>query len=316
MDDKLHERAVRGTPLFPLQLYRTESKNNGIFIPCHWHREIELIFVLRGRLRLSVNGQSFSGESGDIFWIGSESLHQISAESFTQYDALVFPMEFLKFEEYDYIQHYYLNPICRGEKHFPIRIPRECPHYKQAWEEFLTISRLDRERGPAYQFLLKTSLLKLISLLAADGLLQSNHKPDDRLSAYRLENLKSILSFISSRYSGRLNLAAAAKTFGFSPKYFSRYFKKNFKCSFVEYLTGFRIERAVDLLMNTSLPVSEIALTVGFDNLSYFIKRFKSAHGCTPLQFRRLGILPASYHQLYPTPEKSVCLPIRKAPRG
>lgn len=304
MDEKLREQTVRGIPLYPLQLYRMESRDNGIFISCHWHREIELIFVLRGRLQLSVNEQSFSGTSGDIFWISQESLHQMSTGSCAQYGALVFPMEFLRFEEFDYVQFHYLNPICRQEKHFPTRIPRGCPHYEQIWSELMTIDTLDRERGPAYQLLLKASLLKLISLLVADGLLLSDGCGDDSLSEGRLESLKSVLSFIGSHSSEGLSLTDTAKAFGLSPKYFSRYFKKNFNCTFVDYLTGFRLERAVDLLMSTNLSVSEIALSVGFDNLSYFIKRFKAARGCTPLQFRKLGNLPVNYHLLYPTEAK------------
>jgi AraC-like DNA-binding protein len=300
MDDRLREQKNRGTPLYPLQLYRMESSRTGVFIPFHWHPEIELIFIQRGTLQLTVNEQSFSGAVGDIFWIGQESLHQMGSGGSVQYGALVFPMEFLKFEEFDYVQHHYLNPICRKEKHFPTKIPRGCPHYEQVWAELMEIDSLDRERGAAYQFLLKASLLKLISMLTADGLLQSADGRNDSLSESRLEGLKAILSFIGSRYGEKLSLADTAEAFGLSPKYFSRYFKKNFKCSFVDYLTGFRLERAVDLLMSTDLSVSEIALAVGFDNLSYFIKRFRDMHGCTPLQFRKLGGLPANYHQLYP----------------
>lgn len=302
MDDRLHEQVTRGTPLYPLQLYRTESRGSAAFIPFHWHSETELIFVLRGTLQLSVNERSFSGTAGDVFWIGQEDLHRmITGEGFTQYGALVFPMEFLNFGELDYVQHHYLNPLCRKEKQFPVRIPRECPHYKQVWSELTAIDSLDRERGPAYQLLLKSSLLKLIGFLAADGLLQPADGRGDDFSETRLENLKSVLAFIGGRCCERLTLAGVAGAFGLSPKYFSRYFKKNFKCSFVEYLTGFRLERAAGLLLSTGLPVSEIAPAVGFDNLSYFIKRFKEARGCTPLQFRKLGGPPADYHPLAPS---------------
>ena len=301
MDNTLQEQKPRGTPLFPLQLYRTENSGGDVFIPYHWHSETELIFVLEGSVNLSVNEKSFSGTAGDIFWIASESLHQIGTEGRpTRYGALLFPMEFLSFGELDEVQHRYLSPLCRNEKHFPTKIPRESPHYRHAWSELTEIDRLDQKRGAAYRFLLKASLLKFIGLLSADGLLQSDDSCGDRFSACKLNSLKAVLSYIGSRCGEKLSLSDAASAFGLSPKYFSRYFKKNFNCSFVDYLTGFRLDRAVDLLLSTDLPVSEIAPAVGFDNLSYFIKRFKKARGCTPLQFRKLGSLPADYHQLHP----------------
>lgn len=297
MDDRLREQRPRGTLLYPFQLYRMTNSRERISVTYHWHREVEVVFILQGTLMLSVNEEKFVGTAGDIFWIGQEELHGMSTgDELTCYHALVFPMEFLNFEMFDCIQSHYLNPLCRKEKRFPTRIPRQSAHYGQAWEELLEIAALDQEQSPGYQLATKASLFKFISLMVQDGFLQSGSVTGENASDFKMKNLKAILTYIQQHYSEKLNLPDIARAFSLSAKYFSRFFKKSLDRSFVEYLNSFRIERAADLLVNTDLPIGEIALAVGFDNFSYFIKQFKNFHGCIPSQYRKQE-KPAAMHQ-------------------
>ena len=48
-----------------------------------------------------------------------------------------------------------------------------------------------------------------------------------------------------------------------------------------------RIEQAARLLRETDLPVMEVGFSVGFDNFSYFIKRFRSVYGVSPSHYRK-----------------------------
>ena len=73
---------------------------------------------------------------------------------------------------------------------------------------------------------------------------------------------------------------------GISRKYFSEYFKKVSGKSPFEYLTSYRIERASELLLHTDLPITQIALDCGFNDLSYFIKTFKKQTEITPAKWR------------------------------
>ena len=50
-----------------------------------------------------------------------------------------------------------------------------------------------------------------------------------------------------------------------------------------------RIERASRLLRETDQPIMDIGFTVGFENFSYFIKRFRTVFGCTPSAYRKSG---------------------------
>lgn len=299
MDANLREQVQRGTVMYPLQIYNITSEREKLCTPCHWHKEIEVLYIIKGKFSLMVDEEKFTGRAGDIFWISQEQLHGISTcDELTEYYALVFPMEYLNFEMFDYVQSRYLNPLCHKKMFYPAKIPSNTAHYRKVWDELMLIAELDRERNQGYQIAVKASLLKCISMLIQDELLCSMDEKDLNTADYKMQNLKAILAYINKKYSEKLNLEDLAEEFNLSAKYFSRYFKKNFNQSFVEYLNRYRIEQAAGLLMNTDMPIGEIALCVGFDNFSYFIRQFKKTHHCTPSFFRKQGQLPSVLQHL------------------
>lgn len=83
-----------------------------------------------------------------------------------------------------------------------------------------------------------------------------------------------------------LSLPEVASHFGLSPQYFSTFFRENFGRTFTQHINSLRIEQAARLLRETDLPVMEVGFSVGFDNFSYFIKRFRSVYGVSPSHYR------------------------------
>jgi len=68
---------------------------------------------------------------------------------------------------------------------------------------------------------------------------------------------------------------------------FSRYFKKATSRSVVDYINEIRLRNARQLLVSSNQSVSEIASASGFNNLSYFNRRFVRAYGMSPGAFRK-----------------------------
>ncbi|NLV35906.1 MAG: helix-turn-helix transcriptional regulator, partial [Clostridiaceae bacterium] len=66
-------------------------------------------------------------------------------------------------------------------------------------------------------------------------------------------------------------------------------FKHYFKRTPMDYLNYYRITQAIKLLEETELKVLEVAMEVGFDNISYFISTFKHYVGITPSKYRSQG---------------------------
>lgn len=79
----------------------------------------------------------------------------------------------------------------------------------------------------------------------------------------------------------------AARLCGLSYSYFSRSFKKAFGMSFTAYYESVRLREAERLLLTTDHEITAIAADVGFSTTSYFIERFGTFYGTTPLAFRK-----------------------------
>ena len=67
--------------------------------------------------------------------------------------------------------------------------------------------------------------------------------------------------------------------------YFSRFFRTSYNQTFLEYLTAYRIDRAVGLLLDIP-DIREIAVQVGYTDANYFTKVFKRHLGVTPTEYR------------------------------
>ena len=59
------------------------------------------------------------------------------------------------------------------------------------------------------------------------------------------------------------------------------------QCTYTNYLSRLRLEKACHMLKDTALPIMEISLLCGFDNLSYFNRLFREKKGVTPSEYRR-----------------------------
>lgn len=108
---------------------------------------------------------------------------------------------------------------------------------------------------------------------------RSNRATRDRIYA--------ALAVIEHSSAGELRLGELAQVAGLSPYHFLRVFKRETGVTPHRFLMQARVRRALELLRDTTRPVTEIAFDVGFGDLSNFINTFRREVGCSPARFRK-----------------------------
>lgn len=100
------------------------------------------------------------------------------------------------------------------------------------------------------------------------------------------DTIYKALDYIKRNYIEQITLEEVANHVFLNPSYFSKIFKNEMKCTFVAYVNKVRINASKSLLMNNTIPLSDISTLVGFDDQSYFTKVFKKEVGITPGKYR------------------------------
>lgn len=108
-------------------------------------------------------------------------------------------------------------------------------------------------------------------------------KKNESRSDNVVEQLKD---YIEQNLNEDLSRSVLAGKVFLSEDYVSKIFMKTTGMSLPNYIAERRIERAKEYLRSSSLPISKIAMEVGYGNFSYFSKTFRELVGCTPNEYR------------------------------
>ncbi len=283
MDQNLRETAVHGSKEYPFALYDIKKYGNNFTVSLHWHEEIEIIYVKEGSLCLTIGNQKYVGRKGEIFIVNTEEIHSMEVKEPVCYGTILFPISSLFFDGSDSVTVDYLFPLSKKNLLFPVYIENQ-KLQRELFGITQKIMILNQEEGTAYRMGTRIYLLDFIyRLVKADLLLQGKDAMQQSLWD------QEILSYIGKHFTENLTLAEVAERFHMSYKYFSRFFKKEFHITFSEYLGHLRMEHAENLLSTTDLPVTEVSLQSGFNNISFFIRSFKKKYGSSPLKYRHRG---------------------------
>jgi AraC family transcriptional regulator len=117
--------------------------------------------------------------------------------------------------------------------------------------------------------------------------LKDVHLGHGGMAPHRLRKAISLIDqHLSSEEEGRIALRIVARDVGMSYFHFSRAFKQSMGMTPTNYISERRIEFAKELIKETNLPISEIALRSGFSSQSHFTTSFRKLAGITPRAFR------------------------------
>lgn len=292
------EIRTHGTQSFPCAAYRTHSSGRGTLVKHHWHEEAEILYFSGGKFRLEINMESFPAHAECFYFINPGELHSIITESSDNHweDAVVFSPDILRFDSCDGAQIQLVNPIRNGNLLFPRCITPGHPAFAPLRNAFLDIMHAFGRMAAdpvsdstlvtddlTSQLYIKSSLLYILATLSFHRLLSPTEKNFDK----RVESVKTSLTYIREHYRDKIYIADLAGQVNLNEQYFCRLFKKAVGCSAIAYINEYRIKQARRLLEETELPVTEICLECGYNNLGNFLREFRRHTETTPLQYRK-----------------------------
>jgi AraC-like DNA-binding protein len=100
------------------------------------------------------------------------------------------------------------------------------------------------------------------------------HRPEDAMR------------YIQEHFADPLSSAQIAEAFGHNPSYFSRLFHQHAGMTIVEYINRIRIQKSCQLLKRSEAGITEIALAVGYNNISHFNRFFRRIMDMSPREYR------------------------------
>jgi AraC family transcriptional regulator len=115
---------------------------------------------------------------------------------------------------------------------------------------------------------------------------QPNAKIDARLKKNHLYTIELAKEYMTNNFTEDISLIDMARYCHVSPFHFSRIFKLFTSCSPHQFLSGLRLKQAELLLLETALPVADVAFSSGFNSLEHFSAAFRQQYGVPPARFR------------------------------
>ena len=278
---ELKENKPHGTKDDPFSTYHIKNAGRSFQIPVHWPDEFEIIYVKSGSLLVSISGENYIGKPGDAFVVSPGNLHFMGSQTGNvDYFTFLFPLKYISFRTDDILDDKLLEPLNSGHL---IISPEIEDTVKEQCEQLVEIYGAKKEESQSKitaQIKTKIILLQFILELWKKGFIVEN----DTGGKNTVE--KEMVSYIQQNFTGKILLKEFGEQFHLSEKYISRYFKEHSHITISQYVTYLRLEHAKQLLQDTDIPVTEVAMQSGYQNVSYFIRSFKKTYGMSPLKYR------------------------------
>ncbi len=251
----------------------------------HWHEELQFTLVFEGSLIMHADHAVIHAKKGDVVFINSAVIHAVMEMSEDAvYASLNFPFRLLSFFPGSRMDKDYVLPYMTGEQ-FPsylIEAQKEWGHMiSSALREITDIYSNHQVQGQEYSI--------CVSIVAIWNLLIQNWRPSDAelsTNVVRKQRLQKMLTYIYEHYQEEITISDLAAVGNISVAECNRVFRDILHVTPYHYLKNYRIQASVSLLKGTR-SVSEIATSVGYNQVSNYIATFKKIIGCTPAQYRK-----------------------------
>lgn len=243
--------------------YLKLEHNYNFSFPPHLHQCFEIIVLLSGQMRITVDGTPFFLKEKEALLIFPNQIHDLESECSE-------------------------HVLC-------IFSPRLVQAYAAKTTDKVPVS--NQFQPDAYLVNALQTLELGSSSIEKKGVLYSLCAQFHKTAQYtpRQEDKQSLLyrifSFVENFFAEDCSLVNLSKQLGYDYAYLSRVFKKIVGITFNSYVNHYRLSHACYLLENTQLPIIQCAFESGYASVRSFNRSFKEHFGITPAQYRKKQIL-------------------------
>ena len=252
-----------------------EKPGRDCFTNKHWHKNLEIDYIIRGCMWTNLGGEDRDLYDGDYILINSESVHQTCGkdpEAPVKYLVVLFSYSYIKsyFPDYD---NYVLDVNKNEQTRARIR-------------DLLKAIVFEVENPSEFSKLKLTCamsqiLMNLFSKCRVPREIDGGRTSGETGPDY----IAKAIEYIKENYRYRISLEDISSFVGLTPTYFSRHFKATTQKTFKNYLNMIRLENTLIDIQQNGMSETRAALENGFPSVKSFIAVFKSVYGCAPSEY-------------------------------
>lgn len=242
----------------------------------HWHKELELVYMIKGHLDICVNGKQKTLDDNELFFCNSGVIHITDVRDdneFNRYLVVLLSYDFMRpyFSDIDnFVFNVDSNEKAKAEIISSMqKIVELCENNKDIFADI-----------KKYEEILKIyyELLRHCAVQKKNNFVMKTPK--------NFDHAKKVIEYVGTHYVDEITLDDMAQLAQLSPAYFSKYFKDITGTNFTRYLNGIRLEHALKDMLTQNMSVTDAAFENGFPNVKSFITICKKVYGYTPAQYK------------------------------
>lgn len=277
-----NELEQRGTHNFPVAFYYIDKTHPRYIMRAHWHSDIEIIRILEGEFKITLNNKTYNAKKDDVIFVNPETVHHGTPKDCI-YECIVFQPGIL----------YTNTETCKSFIECVVNGSYLIDEFHKSKNSLLTgytneLFEAFSKKTSGYMFRVIASFYNFFAQVLDNHLFSIKETDKEVVFDKNIHKIKKILQYIRENFDKQISLEDMADKAEMSVKYFGTYFKNMTGKTPFDYLNEYRVEKAARKLLNTDLRVTDIAYSCGFNDLSYFIKTFKKINKIPPGKYRNL----------------------------
>ncbi|MBQ8408045.1 MAG: AraC family transcriptional regulator [Clostridia bacterium] len=288
MTDVYTETAPPHLSEYGIEFFSQTKDNAGVIARAHIHPAIEFIYITKGTFEIGIDSEQLTATVGDLVLFRANAVHTTRhvGEGYGEYFVLkINPTLLFQIFLGKDITGYVIPFLHRNPgdiSHFaasdiPIEAKRildsMIDEYDHSDKYFFAIER-------AYAAAFLVSLLRTV--IKPQSYLQGGE-----ISEKSVGLIYESVKYVNENYASDITPTDCAESIHLSYSYFAKLFRAVTGKTFKEYLTGVRLAKAHNVLISTALPITDVAASCGYSNLSYFIAEYRKVYGRTPRETRK-----------------------------